>query len=718
MADNRTVVQIVLDEKGAVKSLNQFEKKARKVGQNAGDGLESGVLNGLKVVKGAVAGISGLIALEFGRRSIQAFADFEEALIGVSKTTNLTGGFLDSFGEKLQDLSEEIPVSATELAGLAEQAGRFGVSGTKNLLDFTETVAKLQVATDLAGEAGVQALAQILGITGEANDEIGKLGSVVNKLENEFRTSASLIVSAANEVGRATTGLGLASEEVAGIAAGLRDLGIQAESGGTAIGKAFRQIRVAVATNNKNLRVFAKTIGTTTEQLRQDFGKDSLEVFQRFLKGLNAIGSNNAVIRLQELGLSSDRVSKTLLPLIENVDRFNQVIGTAQQEAIDQASLNEEAAKSFSALNKQFDIAVNKITNFATAIGESFAPSIRVILKGFNDVTDAIGGFFGSLESDRVSDAEARVESLQGQLGELQAELEKAPKDEGFIDRIFGRSRGEIINDILKVEASIKHAQETLRAAREEARLEAGVEPQVPTAPGLPAGIDRTSEIQQQQKLTFEYIRGRGELAETKSVIEELRGGFGDFTDFADQNVERLRQRVAALGMQIRNNLVRGVGNAFAAVGKALVKGQNAFDAFGKAILGAFGGIAIQLGQFYLLLGTAQLFTPGGQASGAAQIAAGIGLTILGGALQAIGGGGGAPAATTPTAAGGAAPTSPDFGAPQGPDFGAIEDGEQRAQVNLIVQGNILDRRESGVELFDSLIEAANANGIELGAIA
>lgn len=158
-----------------------------------------------------------------------------------------------------------------------------------------------------------------------------------------------------------------------------------------------------------------------------------------------------------------------------------------------------------------------------------------------------------------------------------------------------------------------------------------------------------------------------------------------------------------------------GFVNAFAAIGQAMVKGEDAFGAFGKVILGMFGDLAIQLGSFYLLLGLGNLFL--NPAAAAGQIAAGIGLGILGGALKAMGSGGGATAGAAPAAAaGGGVAASTDGGiAPMSTETtaaAAIEKAPPSTSITVQVQGNILDRKETGLALAEVIQETFGSNGI------
>jgi hypothetical protein len=172
----------------------------------------------------------------------------------------------------------------------------------------------------------------------------------------------------------------------------------------------------------------------------------------------------------------------------------------------------------------------------------------------------------------------------------------------------------------------------------------------------------------------------------------------GFVTSFNDAS-NKIQVSAASLAQALNNSLVQTTSSAFAAFGGALAKGENAFAAFGKSILASLGQLLISFGTTLVAIGFGLSTVPflfGLQ--GPAAVAAGLAAIVLGGALSALGGGGGGgPAPTGGGALGATGPTVPD---PTNP-VGQLEDVEQNRgpQVTVNVQGNILDRRETGLEI-------------------
>ena len=180
-------------------------------------------------------------------------------------------------------------------------------------------------------------------------------------------------------------------------------------------------------------------------------------------------------------------------------------------------------------------------------------------------------------------------------------------------------------------------------------------------------------------------------------------------TGFIDA-LKNMSKSTTELGKTVASTFVSGMTNAFSAVGKALIEGGNAFGAFGKAVLMMLGNIALQMGSFYIAAGIAAMFL--NPAQGAGMIAAGAGLSVLGGVLQALGSGGGAPAPATGAVGGaGTMPANPVYTSPMAEETTEEERAKAQTGVQVIVQGNIFDSRETGLQIAQIINDSFDLNG-------
>ncbi len=174
--------------------------------------------------------------------------------------------------------------------------------------------------------------------------------------------------------------------------------------------------------------------------------------------------------------------------------------------------------------------------------------------------------------------------------------------------------------------------------------------------------------------------------------------------------------------------LVGGIASAFTALGGALAKGENGFKAFSSAVIGALGGLAIQMGT--VLVGMGLGFSALGPImpiwglSGASAVAAGIGLIALGGAIQALAGGGSGGGAAVSTGGGSSSGSSGGGVASKDTPVTGLTPDEQLetrkagTQVTVNVQGNVLNTRDTALHIADVMNEHFNSTGVVLTGVA
>lgn len=225
----------------------------------------------------------------------------------------------------------------------------------------------------------------------------------------------------------------------------------------------------------------------------------------------------------------------------------------------------------------------------------------------------------------------------------------------------------------------------------------------------LRAGLQETSQIiAEEAAIAKTQLEGLGNtVVESGEVAQQ--GFIGLKIGFADA-ASGMAERAKQVGAIVKNSLGRGIANATQLLVQNLQAGKSAFDSFGKFVLGVFGDLAVQLGQFFIIQGIAVEALK--SLGGAAAVAAGIALVALGTLLKGAAGGGGGGAATAGTS-GGSADTFAGGTTPT--DGGVVAEGEpaeEEKQVNqIIVQGDVFDSEETGLRIFDIISEQSEKNG-------
>ena len=184
----------------------------------------------------------GLAAIGAGlaiKSVLSQFSNFEQRLIGIGKTTGIAGKELAGLGKEIQSMARDLPVATNRLLDIGQSAGQLGIKGRDNILKFVETVGRIGLATDLAGDVAATAFARILTVTGQSQKNVDRLAASLVQLGNNFAATESEIAHVATRVGQATSQFNLNTAAVLGISTALKALGVRAELGGSVVGRAL-----------------------------------------------------------------------------------------------------------------------------------------------------------------------------------------------------------------------------------------------------------------------------------------------------------------------------------------------------------------------------------------------------------------------------------------------------------------------------------------------
>lgn len=331
---------------------------------------------------------------EFFADCAQASMDFESAITGVAKTTDLTEAELADMSDALKDMSTEMPATAEELAAIAESAGQLGIQ-KEALVDFTETMAMLGTSTNMSADEAATALARFANIAGTSTDDYGRLGSVIVDLGNNFATTESEITEMATRLASAGTLAGLTEAEIMALSASMSSVGIEAEAGGTAMTQTLSAIESAVANGGKILSEFARIAGMTSEEFSNAWESNAISALTSFISGLGQLESQgeSAVLTLDELGLSGVRQSNMLKSLALAADKMGSAVDISNQAWEENTALTNEASKRYATTQSQLIMMQNAYKNLQAAIGDAYTPALKEAFSVGTDVLKALTEF-------------------------------------------------------------------------------------------------------------------------------------------------------------------------------------------------------------------------------------------------------------------------------------------------------------------------------------
>jgi len=386
MTLQRTGVRLVIDNlRGFLSGMSQYnaavgraDKSTRQFAETAGRAGRAFALLGAPIVG-------------FAAVSVKAAVEFDTALVGVAKTTGATAAEVELLGKQFRSLALEIPVSARELAGIGEIAGRLGVR-VGDIRAFTETVAALGVATDLSSESSAEFLARIQAITGLPANQIENFGSALVALGNNLATSESEIAAFTIRMAGAANVAGLAQSDILAIAGSFSELGVRADRGGTAVQKVLFTMIEAITTAGPELQTFAKTAGVTAEEFATLFEEDAAEAFTQFVEGLGRSG-DQAFAVLQELGLQDQRLAAAFITVAAAGSNLRENIDLSTVAFAANTALVTEAEARYASAASQFKIFLNQVTELAIVVGDILLPPLLALAQVLRPIVQLVADF-------------------------------------------------------------------------------------------------------------------------------------------------------------------------------------------------------------------------------------------------------------------------------------------------------------------------------------
>lgn len=352
----------------------------------------------------------------FGVSSIDAYKNFESAFTGVRKTMDDTaveaiGGY-QVLSDAIEQMSFETASSAEEIAYVMEVAGQLGVPLGKagsDVINFTKTMVEMGDSTNLSAEEAATALAQFMNIAGTSWEDVGRLGSTIVDLGNNFATSEADITYMAQRLASAGTVAGLTETDILALSTAMASVGIKAEAGGSAMAQTLAQIekivQQAIGGDEgaiEQLKKLGMVSGMSAEEFANAWNNDPMTALQNFLLGMGSIEEKgeSAILVLDDLGMSGVRQSNMLKALGLAGENLSSAIDTANTAWEENTALSIEAEKRYETLesriqqlNNRWDAMKRDIAEFLIPVLEKLMDKVQKLIDWFRGLSEEQQGF-------------------------------------------------------------------------------------------------------------------------------------------------------------------------------------------------------------------------------------------------------------------------------------------------------------------------------------
>lgn len=373
---------------------SEFGKQAKKVLEdpsaavsNAGGKVQAS-MDGWKTAAVQAAQAIGSVIEHAASKIVDAGVTIDSSYRDLRKTFQGSEDDYKDLYDAAMKYSQAHVTSADKMLEMESIAAQVGVGlegGADAVQHFAETVANLDVATNIDAEDMALQLGQVVNIMDDLDEsEVDKFADSLVRLGNNMPAQESAIMDVAQRMASQANIIGLSTPQVLGWSAAIASTGQHSEAAATAMGRTMALIEAAVAGGTDQFTKFEQEAGFSAEALRDLWNTDQ----------------NAAIEKVGEL-ISSNS---------EALEYFGQLTGQTAEEF--QFAYEDKADEASLALVAAIGEAEDKLELFASVAGDT---ADEFAQKWTDNPSEALQDFINGLA--RVDESGQSVEMVLKDLG-------------------------------------------------------------------------------------------------------------------------------------------------------------------------------------------------------------------------------------------------------------------------------------------------------------
>lgn len=383
-------------------ALEQYNRVTKEVNKAQGEmnskigtsgGFFSRMANGFNkyfnVTVAFIAGVTGM-SLAF-RKVAEDVAHMDDVYSDVMKTTGLTREQVEGLNAEIKKMDTR--TSREDLNKLATEAGKLGIEGTKNILDFVDAGNQIKVALgeDL-GEDAIKSVGKMVGVFQNSTKQLQGIGlkeqmlavgSAINQLGASSSASEDYLVQFAGRLGGVSKQANISMASILGFASALDQDMQQVEMSATALQQFIMKLMGDPAK-------FAKLAGLNVKEFVSLLNVDTNAAIKKVLTALNDKGGFAALIPIfQEMGLDGARATGVLSAMAGSIDKIDAAQKIANQSMAEGTSITNEYNTKNENLAAKLDKAKKAFFETSLELGSKLNP---ILLKSVSGTTYLVKG--------------------------------------------------------------------------------------------------------------------------------------------------------------------------------------------------------------------------------------------------------------------------------------------------------------------------------------
>ena len=386
------------DLKLTTERMKELRGTATETGLSLGK-VADGFNRYMGLAAGAVATLTGMTLTM--RQSVEEYAKMEEAESQVIKYTGMTREEVKQLNEEFKAMDTRTP--REELNRLAGEAGKLGITGVQQVLEFVQAADMINVA--LGEDLGEDAVNQIGKLSQMFGDESRSLkenmlaiGSAVNQVAQSTSASEPYLVQFTARMGGVGKQAKMSVTDIMGFASALDQNMLRSEMASTALSGLIMRIYQEPAK-------YAKLAGMDVEEFTRLVETDVNEAVMNFLQALNRMGGMAQVAPiLKEMQLSGAEAASVISTLAGNVELVRREQENANKAFTEGTSIVNEFGVQNSTVQADLEKARKQFQDIRVELGERLQPVIKnmisfgsLTVKGLLAVINAVGEYKGEI---------------------------------------------------------------------------------------------------------------------------------------------------------------------------------------------------------------------------------------------------------------------------------------------------------------------------------
>ncbi len=718
-------------------NLKKVKQSARKTGQlfqkeiaepakrggNAASFLGNELSSAFAVAKASLT-FRAVNALVDGiQNAVRAAIDFQDAIAEINTILPGFNTLNESVVEGINKLSMALGRDRADLARSYYEIVSGGITDAVRSMEVLEAATDASVAGLTSVENAAGAILSVMNAYGKENTNAAETAAKLFETVVIGRTRFEELASKIGQVTAVAANAGVNIDELLGFLGEATRVSGNTARSVTAIRSALLAIIKPSEQAKKQIKVLNDTLGTN---LKFDVEALKAKGFTKFMG---------------DIAKAAGRVKGTqeiLARLFGNVRGLNVVLSTAAKNSDDLGKAINRIATSTDSLETA------KLEKLLT-----FSDQLAIFGKNMAGLLRPIGDFIVKVSTGALTVANAALGSKDSLALIHRAAINFFAKDLGVNAQVgmgvlkeFAKTSDQVANDFLESADTLGQGSQILGKGLVKPQNIEGpkVDPidkdQIKKFQSAALGQLRTAfqTVGQDFNMIFSTEEGKKKIMEMVDELKKLGGtdegalaklkqmtpfdimakSAGDAFTFMNNGMlstqERMKQFAFQAKKMVQMKAANAIGDGFAAMGAGAMNFSDVLKTAGQAIFGSIADMIITEGKANIATGLGRILK--GDPTGGALMGQGLAMTALGGFIKAKAGGGfGGGEGPSPTGGGGGGATAPTNVPPQfGPEV--LEETEPRTQINVNIEGNVLDSRSSSLQIVELINEAFNRDGV------